>query len=189
MIDLRPRRRKNDQKILEELYRLHGEALRCFLLGRLGCEDDIDDVIQDVFSKLAQGASLDDRYREGFRKNRAYIFTAANNLIIDRERHNAVKARYAEEKQSQPDFGVEKRSPCVEVVAREQLAMIKEEIKRLKPQWRTAFILNRYKHMSYRQIAEIMGVSHRQVEAFIARSMLRLRECIDNADHKDEVLK
>ena len=179
VIDLNRRREKGHRKLLEQLFQEHGEALRSFLLGRVRNKADIEDIIQDVFSRLARMTNLEARRHIDTRQNRAYIFTMANNLIVDMERRKAVRNRYCAENQQDSASKVYELSPDVVVVAQEQLSTVKEAITGLKPTWRTAFILSRFKHMNYKEISTIMEVSERQVEAFVARAVAKLRASLD----------
>ena len=179
VIALNRRRQKGHQQILEQLFREHGEALRSFLLGRVRNKADIEDIIQDVFSRLARQKDLNARHHMEARQNRAYIFTMANNLIVDMERRKAVRSQYCVENQQNPAGKVYELSPDVVVVAQEQLSTVKEAIKGLKPTWRTAFVLSRFKHMSYKEISAVMGVTERQVEAFVARAVVKLKASLE----------
>lgn len=59
IVDLTKRRQqKNDQKVLEHLFNEHHTPLRAFLKRRLVPVDERDDVIQEVFARLAKMRDL-----------------------------------------------------------------------------------------------------------------------------------
>lgn len=176
------RRSETNKQFLEQLYRDHGDALRSFLLGRVRSKTDIDDIIQEVFTRLAHKGGLEGRQEVDFRQNRAYLFTAANNLIVDMERRKAVRREYSVAKSNDLTGTVYELSPDVEVIAQEQLSTVKAAITALKPTWRTAFILSRFKHMNYKEISIVMQVTERQVEAFVARAVTRLKKTLEAAN-------
>ncbi len=173
---------------LEQLFRDHGAPLRSFLFGRLRDEAEIEDVMQEVFARLARKEGLEQRLAATHAKNRAYIFTAANNLIVDMERRRAVRRDYCARHSEQAGETVYELSPEVQVVAVEELSRVKEAIKNLKPTWRKAFVMSRLKCLSYREISREMGVSTKQIEKYVANAIVKLREAAqrDNRKHRKE---
>ncbi|WIO74205.1 RNA polymerase sigma factor [Porticoccaceae bacterium LTM1] len=180
------RRSEADKQFLEQLYRDHGDALRSFLLGRVRSKTDIDDIVQEVFTRLARKEDLEGRQKVDSRQNRAYLFTAANNLIVDMERRKAIRREYCAAKSNDLAGTVYELSPEVEVVAQEQLSTVKAAITALKPTWRTAFILSRFKHMNYKEISVVMSVTERQVEAFVARAVAKLKKTLEAVNKGQE---
>ena len=51
-------------------------------------------------------------------------------------------------------------------------------IDELKPRWRQAFVLNRFNHMSYHDVAKTMNVSTKTVEKYIGKALLHLRSTL-----------
>ena len=181
VINLNTRQAKATKRVLEKLFREHEAALRSFLLARLRNESELDDIVQEVFARLARRRDLNDRLREGFTKNRAYIFTAANNLVVDMERRNAVRRDYRVRTRITAGEITYELSPDVVIVVHEELSLVKEAIKKLKPHWRTAFVMNRLKCMSYKEISDCMGISERQVETCIASAVKMIRQTLARA--------
>lgn len=181
-INLNSRRTEKQQHTLEQLYRDHGEAMRSFLLGRMRNESEIDDIIQEVFLRLARSSELSTRLQFSKRQNRAYLFTAANNLIVDIERRQIVRKDYIRTHHPEGQVSVYELSPDVVVAAAEELTSIKETLKNLKPTWRKAFVMSRFKNENYKDIAKEMGVSVRQIEKYIANAIKALRKAVPNRD-------
>lgn len=178
VVDRTAHQTDSNRENLEQLYRDHGEALRCFLYGRVYSDADIDDIVQDVFMRLARRDDLEERTQEGFKKNRAYIFTMANNLVVDMERGRQVRQKYQAAKYQQAEGRVDELAPEIVAVAQEHMGLVKEAIKALKPEWRTALILSRFKHMSHKEIASVMDITHRQAEGFISKAVLALHDMV-----------
>ncbi|WIO74571.1 RNA polymerase sigma factor [Porticoccaceae bacterium LTM1] len=176
------RRSEKHQRVLEQLYRDHGEAMRCFLLGRVRNESELDDIIQEVFLRLARSTELQSRHQLSKRQNRAYLFTAANNLIVDMERRKIVRKDYIRTYHPDGDTSVYELSPDVHVAAARELSTIKEALKNLKPTWRKAFVMSRFKDENYTDIAREMGVSVRQIEKYVANAIKALRKAVPNRD-------
>lgn len=173
VIDFNGRRYETSDQVLERLFNEHGQPLRNFVRRRLGRAEEVEDVVQDVFARLAQMGQLQDKvYGDG----RNYLFTIANNLIVDRERRQALQRNFTDEQHHRAEGMVQEVTPEKIVGAERELDAIKQVIMALKPHWRRAFILNRFHYMTYRQVAEQMGITVKQVESYIAQALARLRD-------------
>lgn len=164
---------------LEKLFGDHYRALRSFVQLRaqiLGV--DAEDVSQEVFLRLANNKALLEKMHCGEVNPRAYLFSMANNLLVDMGRHIRVREKYEEGLQVDADVLLtpEATDPELLVAAHRDLGVLKDVIMSLKPTWRQAFLLNRFKNLSYREISEYMGVSRKQVENYMARALLRIRK-------------
>lgn len=164
------------RKILKELYQDHSDAVRRFLYKRVREPADVEDIVQDLFIRISRQSDLRERLDGGEGQSRSYLYTIANNLVVDMERKKAVRWRYSAEHADQSQSSVDDLSPDVIVIAKEHMQLVKQAIKTLRPEHRTAFILNRFKHMSHKEIAEVMGVKSRQVEGYVAAALSNLRK-------------
>ena len=173
VIDLN-KRRDGRQKSLEHLFREDGRILRGYLFKRLRDESEVEDVVQEVFARLARMPDLERRLEQG--KNRNFIITVANNLIVDMERKRATRRSYQSSQRHQTDELVYELSPEVEVVAHQELSLVKAAIMKLKPAWRKAFTMSRFHHMTYKEISQEMGVGVKQVENYIINALIELRK-------------
>ena len=174
VIDLKGRL-DDRREVLERLFHEDGRILRGYLFKRLRDESEVEDLVQEVFAKLARLPDLEKRLSAGG-KNRNFIITVANNLIVDKERRRATRHHYRAEQQHQADQLVYELSPEVEVVANEELSRVKAAIMELKPTWRKAFSMSRFHYMSYKEISEEMGVGVKQVEKYITNALVQLRK-------------
>lgn len=162
--------------VIEDLIRDHGEALRRFVALRMRSTPEIDDLLQDVYLRLARVDDLADKVSRGSGSTRAYLYSIANNLIVDRLRQNAMRARYGlTDPPELPDL-VSNETPERIVAGRQDLDRVMKLLAELNPKWRTAFVLNRFKFMGHRQIAEEMGVRPKRVEKYIASALAALRK-------------
>lgn len=176
VIDLNDKRRETRPQALERLFREHGTALRSFLLKRLKNQAEIEDITQEVFYRLARMNDLASRLSGNQSSNRNFIFTVANNMVVDMERRKSVRRLHQDE---EVHFSAEHKhesGPEDLALASEMIAHIKTAILELKPTWRKAFIMSRYNHMSYKEISREMGVSVKQVESYITGALIKLRE-------------
>ncbi len=178
VVDLSGRPRETREQVLERLFNEHRDALCAFLWVRLGVDQEVDDIVQDVFARLADLDDLPERLPPGNHSNRAFIFTIANNHVLNLEKHRQVRRRYVEQQTSAHNAGSDglvEVSPEVVALAEQELERVKQVILKLRPNWRDAFILNRFKHWSYRDIAVVMGVSVKQVEKYMKHALVHVR--------------
>jgi RNA polymerase sigma factor (sigma-70 family) len=68
----------------------------------------------------------------------------------------------------------------IQVEMDEQSVMIENAINTLPVNQKTAFILSKYEELSYKEITEIMGISHSSVESLIFRAKKNLQEKLVN---------
>lgn len=176
IIDISSRQEKVRSEVLEQLFREHKAALCTYIQRRARYIEEPDDIAQEVFLRIAKRPDLVEQIRSGRVKNRAYIFSMANNLLSDLERRRVLQRDYSSNEYS---FAAE---DCVEVspervaAAHQELETMKWVIMRLKPKWRRVFVMSRFHYMSYREIAEKMGVTVKQVEGYMAQALVRIRD-------------
>ncbi|MDE0660489.1 MAG: sigma-70 family RNA polymerase sigma factor [Gammaproteobacteria bacterium] len=167
------------QQALDRLYDEHAGALRRFIAVRVAGNLDVEDLVQEVYARLARMDAVPEKLPPGRRSTRAFLLTVANRLVIDRERHRGVRREHDERLrllQDQDDTG--SPSPESIMLARDDLDAVASAIEQLKPQWRRAFVLNRFNNMSYGEVAKTMGVSPKTVEKYIGKALLHLRSVL-----------
>ncbi|MDM3870461.1 sigma-70 family RNA polymerase sigma factor [Porticoccus sp. W117] len=168
------------QRMLDRLYADHGAALRSFVGLRMGGgHSDVDDVVQDVFTKLAQMDDLKGRLPSAERSVRAYIFQMASNHIVNMYRYKRVRRQHLEREQPHAlESSGDEQSPERIVLAQRELESIRETIEKLPLPCRQAFVLNRFKQKTYVEVAEYMGVSVKQVEKYMQKSLIAIRRAV-----------
>ena len=80
--DVRVQPEPSNTVFLERLFSKYGRPLHQFLRRRMASEEDANDAAQEVFLRLARPGAKE--AAEG--RERAYLFTTARNLLIDRHR-------------------------------------------------------------------------------------------------------
>lgn len=178
VIDLKGRSLETTDQVLERLFSEHGEALRGFLRVRMArLEADLEDVVQEVFIRLAKLDNLQQRMPAGGDSNRSFILAMANNLVVDLERQKSVRLRFVEREQTRgrDEQGVDHESPEMLAQASQEMERLKQVLIGLKPTWRNAFILNRLMRKSYVETAAEMGVTVKQVERFLKSALIHIQ--------------
>lgn len=168
--------KESRQQALQCLFEEHHVALRTFLLARMAGSPDLDDIMQDVFVRLARVSDLSDRMAGEQGSVRAYILTIANNLLVDLSRHKKIQRQYLEAEQPLAEEERVDSAPDRIAQGRQQIEIIQSAIARLKPMEQKAFVLSRFKYMSYKEIARQLGVSPRTVEDYIGNALMKIRK-------------
>ena len=149
-----------------------------FLRVRMDSNADMDDIVQDVFIRLARMEDLQERLSPGNDSNRSFLMTVANNLVLDLEKSRKVRYRYRQKEQAQAADGDNLQVGTPETISesRQELERIRDAIMDMRPNWRKAFVLNRFKYKSYREISIEMGVSVKQVEKYMKNALIQIRK-------------
>jgi RNA polymerase sigma factor (sigma-70 family) len=154
----------SSQLAVQALYCSHHGWLHAWLRSRLGNAADAADLAQDTFVRLLQRTE-----RLELKAPRAFLRTVAQGLVIDHWRREEIERAYLESIAYLP----EAQTPGAEAQALilELLEAIARMLEGLKPKVRRAFLLAQCEGMTYKQIAEQMGISLRSVERYVADAL------------------
>jgi len=142
------------------------EDLARFCRARLGgASSDIDDVLQDIYLKVA---ALDPSIQPD--NPRAFLFRLTSNLLMDRWRsgQRAVH-RDSEWRRLNHEVGASEDlegAPSAEAVVagRERLACLVAALETLPSKTQTVFRLHKFEGVSYADVAAQLGISRSSVE-------------------------
>jgi len=162
--------------LVEQLFEEHARALRLFLMGWSVPQDQVDDLVQELFTRLMGVDGLERKMSARTGSNRSYLLTMANNMIVDGQRKSQVRKAYLAEQREIEPRRMDERTPERIVAAQLELEAMRSVIRNMRLNWRVAFVLQRFGNMSYEDIAIHMGVTVRQVERYMVRAMRRIRE-------------
>lgn len=161
---------ERDRWFIAEILPLERELLG-YLRGFFG-GDEVRDIVQQTYAQLC---AMDD-YRR-IEAPRAFLFTTARNICVQRIRHERVLAMdlVAEMDEVSALLG---NSPSVEEVfsARQELAQLMDAISLLPERCRQVFTLRKVYGYSQREIAQELGIAENTVEAHIQNGV---RQCAD----------
>ena len=162
--------------MVERLFDRHARGLRLFLRGRSVPRNLVEDLVQELFTRLMSVERLEEKMSDSTGSSRSYLLTMANNMIVDRQRRERIRRAYAAERREIEHERVEERTPERIVAAQLELEAVKAVIMDMRLNWRLAIVLQRFGNMSYEDIASHMGVTVKQVENYIVRGMRRIRK-------------
>jgi RNA polymerase sigma factor (sigma-70 family) len=159
----------DNRDALAELSRAYRASLQRYFDRRIRNKTDTDDLIQEVFLRLARRADFQSiRHLEG------YIFEVAANVLQDRLRLNHSRAidRHDELKEvhARADF-----SPERVLIGQDNLGCVARALRELPERVRMAFVLHRLEGLRHPEIAKRLGVSVSAVEKYIIRALLHVK--------------
>ena len=158
-----------DDHLFSSLFNKHAKAVHDFLYYKFGEEFDPKDKMQEAFIKLWENCA-----KVPPSKARSYLFTVANNLMLNATAHKKVILKYQQKKpktytNEDPEFLME---------TDQYMDRLQNAIANLSEAQRTAFLMNRIEGKKHKEIAEILGISNKAVEKRIYGALKKLREDI-----------
>jgi len=157
----------------------HEASLRRWL-GRMVPSDGVEDLVQDIYCKLAGLEEV-----AHIRNPRAYLFQAARSLIRDQIRRSRIVKFEAVADMGSMDFVLDEPSPERTVAGRRELATVVELIACLPERARRIVELRKIEGLPQREIARLMGVTETIVENDVSRGMrFILKALADGKGHE-----
>lgn len=154
----------------EAFYRSQNRCLFHFFRRRAGC-DAAADLVQEVFARMLCADVF-----ERLDNPRAYMFSAARNLLIERSRRKARKARLfpLDEGRDAP--------VCPEQTYSIEAADLRRTLRRtilaMPRRTRRIFLMHRLRSQTYREIANEVGIGEQGVEYHMMRALARCRTAV-----------
>jgi len=163
------------QRYIESLFTKYRSPLEGYLIGLLRNDDDAQELLQETYLRLLQQENLDHLETNA----RAYLFKIATNLVRDRLRRDKVRRRESHEPFEESEYRDESAAPAARLEWSSALDQLKTSIAELTPRCRRVFILHRFKHKSYAEIAELLGVTTRTVERDMSAAMAHCKKRLE----------
>ena len=153
--------RRDILPLKDKLFRL---ALR-ITFDRAEAEDIVQETMIRVWSKRDEWPT--------FSSVEAYCLTVAGNLAIDRsERMDARTVELTAEVEQAPDTS----GPHERLVGKEQMKLLRRLIAALPEKQRTVLQLRDVEEKSYKEIAEVMGITEEQVKVNLFRARQKVKQ-------------
>lgn len=172
-----PSERRGGDGLLLATFLEKRESLVLFLAARLRSVSTAEDLIQDLYLKVAAmepGADV--------RAPTALLYRMAANLMVDHLR----SAQRASRRNAQWRLDTRVTLGAIDVVsepaadealvARERVRLLADAVAELPPQMGRAFRLHKLEGRSQAATAEAMGVSRKMIEQHIAAAIRRLAQ-------------
>lgn len=177
LIKLFSRLKKDELAALNEIYKLYSKKILKFAYSFSISLEDAEEIVQDTFVKIwANRKNIDLQ-----KSIDAYLFVITKNQVL-----NKIKKRALDDEAIKRHFNntVEKHySQLDEIIDyRESKAIIDKIIDSLPEKRREIFILNRFKGLSYREIASLLNISQGTVEKQMTLAIKTLKSKLSAYD-------
>ncbi|MCF7561384.1 RNA polymerase sigma factor [Sabulilitoribacter multivorans] len=144
-----------EDKVFESIYNKYLQDLINFLYYKFGSQINPNDIAQDAFIKL-----WDNCKSVTLSKAKSYVFTVANNMMLNEIKHQKVVLKYHQQKPK--DYTIE--SPEFILEEEQFLKRYQKILESLSEEQRVAFLLNKVEGKKHSEIAELLGITQKVVE-------------------------
>jgi RNA polymerase sigma-70 factor (ECF subfamily) len=163
--------------LIDGLYRKYSQALRKFLVRRHVPSDDVADVVQETYCRVLKSGEV-----ERIRHPKAFLFRVANNVVLNAARHRRIGVEDDAMEIEGIEVSDEEPSAYRRLKAEQELAIVRAALKELTPKCREVFVLNRFEHLSYADIAAELDLSVSMIEKYVSQALSYLRKRVADAD-------
>lgn len=164
-----------EETLFASIYNKHAKNLHDFLYYKFGERLNPGDKTQDAFSKLWENCK-----KISPDKAKSFLFTTANNLMLNEAKHQKVVLKYQQEPPKEytnenPEFLIEKE---------QYYKKYQNALSKLTEEQRIAFMLNKVEGKKHQEIAELLGVTRKVVEYRIYSAFNQLKKELENFNIK-----
>lgn len=163
-----------NESVFDTFFKNQAKTLRNYLYYKFGDLEAADDVVQEAFVKI-----WDNCAKIPFEKAKSYLYTVATNMSTSIKRHDKVKLNYASGVVSSGS-DASHESPEFLMIENEFKDKLNSAIDGLPDRQREVFLLNRIEKKTYKEIAELSGVSVKAIEKLMHKALLKIRKEMDN---------
>ncbi len=163
-----------EQERLAALSDRYRPGLLRFFERRIRPRADVEDLVQEVFLRLARRSDLDSvEHMQG------YLFEVAANVIRDRVRHDQSRAGGRHDEYREERHGLEDFSPERVLMGRQSVGRVTRALYELPERARMAFVLHRFEGMRHPEIARRLGVSVSSVEKYVMQALAHVKRRLE----------
>lgn len=143
------------ETVFSGIYERLSQDLHDFLYYKYGEALNPGDKAQEAFIKLWENCK-----KVSVGKAKSFLFTVANNLMLNEIKHQKVVLKYQKLKPK----NYTNESPEFLIQEEEYFEKYQEVLSRLSEEQRTAFLLNKVEGKKHEEIAQMLGVTRKVVE-------------------------
>lgn len=156
-----------EKSVFDKIFREHAKNLHDFLYYKFGEHLNPEDKVQEAFVKLWEHCK-----NIPPPKAKSFLFTVANNLMLNEAKHQKVVLNFQKQKNAETD----NQDPQFLLEESEYLEKYQRALSTLTDLQRSAFMLNRVEGKKHEEIAEMMGISRKTVEKHLYTALKKLRK-------------
>ena len=168
-----------DENALAVLINRHQSKLYGFIYSKVGDRDLTDDIFQDTFIKVIKTLKSNSYNEEG--KFLPWVMRIAHNLIIDHFRRNKKMPMFRETEEFSIFSIMSDQSLTIEnqIITEQVEQDLKRIIQELPADQREVVLMRMYQDLSFKEIAELTGVSINTALGRMRYALLNMRKVID----------
>lgn len=167
--------RAGDLAAFETLFRRYFKPLTAFAYGLVRSPETAEELVQDTLFRIWEIRASWELHTSV----KSYLYTAVRNRSLQHLAHARVARRFEERVRAAWSRGLEATaggSADEQLHAADLAQAVERVVAGLPDRCRQAFVLSREHHLSYGEIAQVMGISPKTVELQIGRALKTLRE-------------
>lgn len=158
-----------DEHGFEEMYHEYFPKIYNYIFYRVLSREETEDMVSDVFFKVARNAASFDPGKASFS---TWIYNIAKNTLTDHYRRKTLRIVPMEEMVREPSVDFE--SQLEEITSEKRKAVFKELIL-LKETERQIIYYKYFEGYTNRRIAELLGMNESTVGTVLSRALKKLR--------------
>ena len=158
-----------EEKTFRSVFDQFGRSLRNFLYYKCGNIELAADLTQEAFLRLWQKCAM-----VAPEKAKSFLFTVANNLMLDHIKHEKIVLNYKKEKQPV----LSKVDPGFLLEEEEFRQKMIQAIQKLPEANRVVFLMSRIDQLTYQEIADRLGISKKAVEKRMSKALIALKKMV-----------
>lgn len=158
---------ESEQEAFQKLFDTYYDSIKNYLFYKCGNIEQAEDLTQEAFMII-----WDKRYSLKPEKAKSFLYTIATNLFLNQVKHQKVVLKF----QRQPFSSTSHESPQFLMEETEFHQQLENAISRLPEKVRVVFLMNRIDKLTYREIAERLGLSEKTIEKRMTKALRELRK-------------
>ena len=171
------RLRHGDAKAFHELYLYFAPILYRYVYSLLHSKEDTEDILHNVFCKIWE-------MRNTLKDNtnfEAFLVTVSKNSA-----YNLFKSKYYSMvlKESMMNNDIGNSNNCIngenDIIEQDLTSYLGKVISNLPPRRKEIFILNRFKGLTYKEIANMLQISENTVDTQMRKALAYIKENLGN---------
>ena len=163
-------------RVFEALSKRFRAPLVRFFEKRIGRQSETEDLVQEVFMRLADGERV-----ESVEHMEAYLFKTASNLLRDRQRRLSARASEAHEPYEDEVHGLtsDGQTPERALANAEAIQQVVAALQELPERTRNVWVLYHVDDLPHATIASRLGIAISTIEKHLHRANVHLLKRID----------
>jgi len=168
-----------DEKALSILIKRHQSKIYGFIYSKVTDRDISDDIFQDTFIKVIKTLKSNSYNEEG--KFLPWVMRISHNLIVDHFRRNKKMPMYRETEEFSIFSIMTDNSPNIEnrIITEQVESDLQRLIEELPDDQKEVLQMRIYQDLSFKEIADLTGVSINTALGRMRYALMNLRKVID----------